>query len=548
MLLVALVSVLPALYVFSRAADASSNIVYWDEFDTALAMVLRMTDGVTPSTLSAELFAMNNEHRMVTSRLLYATLFALTGTLNFSVISFIGNATLVALIVLLVATAGTTLRKLQMGAFLGLLLFQLQHYENFLWSGSSIDHFQVVLLVAVAIVAVARGTLHGTIVGGVFAALATFTLAHGLLAWASGGVMLAHQRRWKELPVWGGLGGVTIAAFLHGFAANRAHEFAGLTIDGLLNIIAYFLTLLGAVPALGDTGAAPAFGVIFLVIFGWLLANGGLRREPIAVSLAGFAVLALVLIAVGRAAESNGVVFSRYMVLGATAWALTGFMALERYSTTHRRLVSLGATVVLLAGFNFTANHLFSSQAESWIECRDRAALRFKQHGVDGKGPFTLHPLPTHSTNLLKTAETRGIYRMGSICEPRSFPNAEPSSRMKYYVEEMTVNDRAAYIGGWAAIPGQVSKRGQVHIVLKSEKETFIFTTVALSRPDVVAALNDKGTLRSGFTFVVERHELPSADFQVGILISEDGQAEYMMTAHHLNLVGEGKALLATSD
>ncbi len=545
---VALVAILPAGYVFTQVAQASGNIVYWDEFDTALAMVLRLQDGVTPSSFFAELFAMNNEHRMVTSRLLFAAMFALTGTVNFSVISIVGNATLVALVLLLVANAGSTLRRLQLGAFLGLLLFQLEHYENFLWSGASIDHFQVVFLAAVSTVAVAQASRRGTITGGIFAALATFTLAHGLLTWVSGGAMLAHQRRWKELAGWCILGGVTAGAFLHGFSTNHAHEFSGLTVEGLLNIAAYWLTLLGAVPALGDTGSAPAFGVLLLAGLGWLVAQGGMRREPIAVSLTLFAILALGLIAVGRAAESNGVVFSRYMVLGATAWALTGFMALERYSCSHRPLWSLGGTVLVLAGFNVTANCVFLSQAESWIECRDRAALRFQQFGVDGKGTFSLHPEPTHSTALLKTAAARGVYRMNAICERESFPKAQPSTRIVYYVEEMTVNDHTAYVGGWAAMPAETSERGMIHLVLKSDQETFIYSTVAMSRPDVALAMKNKHAMRSGFMFAIDRDALPSADFQIGILIAKGNHAEFRMTAHHLDLVGAGKALLANGD
>lgn len=548
MALVALVSLLPAAYVFSRAAEATANVVYWDEFDTALALVLRLQDGVTPGALVSELFAMNNEHRMVTSRLLFATMFALTGTVNFSVISAIGNATLVALIVLLVVNAGTPLRRVQMTAFLGLLMFQLQHFENFLWSGSSIDHFQVVLLAAVAMVALARRTRRGMVVGGIFAALATFTLAHGLLTWAAGGLMLLHDRRWKALAGWCASSALTAAVFLQGFSTNRAHEFAGLTVEGVLQIGAYWLSLLGAVPALGNVGAAPAFGVMLLVALGWLLANSGMRREPVAVSLAIFSVLALGLIAVGRAAESNGVVHSRYMVLSAMAWALTGFMLLVRHSSTHRPLLSLGGAVVILAGFNVTANHLFAPQADSWIECRNRAALRFKQHGVDGRGPFSLHPAPAHSTSLLKTAESRGVYHMGSICEPRSFPKAQLSNRIVYFIEEMTVNERSAFVGGWAAIPGHLSERGQIHLVLRSEKRTFFYTTVSLNRADVAAALKDPKTERSGFTFAVDRDELPNENFQVGLMIASGGHAEYIMTAHRLDLVGSGKALLATGD
>ena len=31
-----------------------------------------------------------------------------------------------------------------------------------------------------------------------------------------------------------------------------------------------------------------------------------------------------------------------------------------------------------------------------------------------------------------------------------------------YFVDEMTINPRSAYVGGWAAIPGERSRRGRV--------------------------------------------------------------------------------------
>jgi hypothetical protein len=548
MALVALVSVVPAGYVLTRAIEASANIVYWDEFDTALSLVLRLQDGMTPTAFFRELFAMNNEHRMVTSRLLFAVSYALTGTVNFSFVSLMGNASIVALVVLLIATAGSTVRRLRMGALLGFLMFQLQHYENFLWSGSSIDHFQVVLLAGAAVVAVARGTRAGALLGGIFAMLATFTLAHGILTWLVGALMLAERRRWADLIGWIGLAGLTMLGFLSGFASNDAHRFAEISLGGTIDIATYWLTLLGAVPALGNTCVAPALGLVLATTLAWLGIRGALRREPIAFSLALFAVIALGLIAVGRAAESDGVVFSRYMVLGATAWAMIGFILLEFFTPAARPLKTLGWTVIALVSFNVAANHAYEAQAESWRECRDLAVLHFKQHGVDGRGPFSLHPVPAHSTALLAQAESRGVYRLAPVCVPRSFPHAQPTNKIVYFVDEITVNGRSAFVEGWAAIPGKASERRSIHLVLKSETETHIYTTVTSRRPDVATALKQPSADLCGFTFALRRDRLPTGDFQLGFLIEDDGEAEYIMTAHRLELIGEGKGLLATGD
>ncbi len=548
MAVVAIVSIVPAGYVLSRAVEASANIVYWDEFDTALSLVLRLQDGVTPTAFFKELFAMNNEHRMVTSRLLFAASYALTGTVNFTFISLMGNASLVALVALLIASAGTPLRGLRMGVLLGFLLFQLEHYENFLWSGSSIDHFQVVLLAGAAVVAVAHGTRGSAMWGGFFAILATFTLAHGLVTWLIGALMLAERRRWADLMGWGGLAGLTMLGFLSGFAQNGAHRFVEISVGGIIDIAIYWVTLLGAVPALGNTCVAPALGLVLVSALTLLGKCGALRREPIAFSLALFAVFALGLIAVGRAAESDGVVFSRYMVLSATAWAMMGFILLERYTPPSRPLQTLGGVVIALAGFNVTANHTFDAQAESWVECRDLAVVHFKQNGVDGRGPFSLHPVPAHSTALLSAAESRGVYRMPAICVPRSFPHARPTGQIVYYVEEITVDSHSAFVAGWAAIPGKKSERRSIHLVLRSETETHIYTTVTSRRPDVAIALKQPSAEQSGFRFAVRRDRLPTGNFQLGILIEDDEGADFIMTAHRMELTGEGKGLLATGD
>ena len=94
-----------------RTTDARSNLVYWDEFDTVLAFIVKLKEGATPGDVLHELVAVNNEHRMVTSRLLYATSYWLTGTVNFAVFDWIGISWIFVTCGLLVATAGSGLRR-----------------------------------------------------------------------------------------------------------------------------------------------------------------------------------------------------------------------------------------------------------------------------------------------------------------------------------------------------------------------------------------------------------------------------------------------------
>lgn len=469
--LVVLLALAPVLSLFARTSDARRNFVYWDEFDTALSLILRLHEDPGPRVFLREMFAISNEHRMVTSRLLYAASYELTGTVNFAFISFVGNATLVALCVLLVITAGTTGRRLLMAVLLAAFLFQLQHYENFMWSGASIDHFQVVLLAAGAIVAVVRDTRAGLFTGAALATLATFTLAHGILTWAVGAAILWRASNRRGLAIWCGLATIAIAGFLIGFQFNRAHAFASVSSEGAWLVFNYWLTLLGAVPAMGGNALAPWCGAALLATLGWLTWRGAARQEPIAYALMLYAVAALALIALGRAQHSGGVVYSRYYVLAAVAWAMAVFIALQRASTPERPFRPTLWMLPVLAVFNLGANHVFSRDAGGWVECRDRAVVSYIRHGVDGRGPLTLHPSPEHATALLEKAERAGVYRMPPVCIERPFTkDVRPSSRIAYFVDEMTVDRRAAAVVGWAALPGERSRRGELHVLLRSAR------------------------------------------------------------------------------
>jgi hypothetical protein len=543
--LLVILALLPLGYIGLRALEAGRNFAYWDEYETAIALVLRLHNGIAADDLLDELLAVNNEHRMVMSRLIFTGSYWLTGTVNFTFISLLGNASLVALCVLLIVRAGTAARRLRLGVVLALVIFQLENYENFLWSGSSIDHFQVLLYVGAAVVALAHGSRLALFAAGLFAVFATLTLAHGLLIWPLGAAMLWRARRYSQLGAWCVLAGLVVGGYAAGFSVNGAHRFAGLSVSGAVEIIRYWLTLLGAVPAIGHTGLAPWLGVVLLALLVWLGSQGALRREAVAYPLAWFGVAALALVAVGRAEQVGGAIMSRYVIVGALSWSLTVFMLLERSSHPRRPLAVLAWSLPVLVAFNFAANRTYGRFADAWLECRDIAVSRFKQHGVDGRGTFALSPMPERATRLLHEAELRGIYRLGSVCEPRPFPAAKPSSRIVYNVDELTADRRSAFVRGWAGIPGVPTARGDILLILRSPASTHVFTTVSTQRPDVATSLNDQNFSRSGFLFARRRDRLPSGDYRIGFVIKCPTGPEYIMTEHRVVLDRDGRALLA---
>ncbi len=533
-------ALVPLAYVLERSAPGRLNIVYWDEFDTALRLAVKLHEGQPVGAFLQDLVAINNEHRMVTSRLLFAVLYWTTGTIDFGVVGRIGVGSLIALVVLLAVTAGTAARGVRLAVLLAFLLFQLEHYENFLWSGASIDHFTVVLLLGAAVVGLARGSTAGLVAAGVAGTAATYTLAHGLVIWPLGALLLFLTPGRRGLWPWLALSVVVVGTYFTGFKFNPSQSFVAFGPEGVLRILHYWLSILGAVPALDSQRWAPWLGAGLLGLLSYGAARGGLRRERIAVFLALGLIGATGLIAVGRAAESGGQVFSRYYVLSGTAWALALFAALERHTHPRRPWQVLAPLLPALIAFNATANREFADETDSWIECRNLAVLAYKQHGRDGKGNFSLHPHPDKvSTPLLARADQLGVYRMGAICLAEPLPRgAREVGTIQFYVDDLIVNDLALTVRGWAAATGHRATRGAVHLVLRSETATHVFSAVPASRPDVASALRQPTWKDSGFHFARRIDRLPPGTYRVGFLLDGGDRPEFTLSAHRVVIDG----------
>ncbi len=546
-LALAAIGLVPVFYVLTRAFLVSRNVAYWDELDTVLNFLLRLKQNSTWQAAVGQLFELGNEHRTFTSRLLFALSYLLTGTVNFVVIGALGNLFICALCGVLVYYAGTTVRRITLGLVLAFFLFQLEHYENFQWSGSSIDHFQIVLLAGVSVIGLSRQTRLGWLVGLTFACLASFTLAHGLVLWPVGVLLLAEQRRWRRLAIWAVVALVTSLIFFHGFQFNPGHQIGVVTDGAFLRLIRYWLTLLGAPLALGESLVAPILGVVLLALLGRAFARRAHQPDQVPLALALWAVGALLLVAVGRAEVAQGHVYSRYYILGALAWALVLFLQLDEHRSDSRPYRPILYALPGLAIFNVAADRAFYQDAKSWVICRDNAADYYMEFGRDGMGRFTLFPQPAYATRLLRDVEIAGVYHMPSLCQPRVFPQAKPSANLAYYVDRITVNEETVRIEGWAARPGFVSAPGQIHVILLSETTRTVYTTVSMRRPDVDASEPRYEWDYSGFRLQYRHWALPHENFQIGIMIVSDQGAEFVMTAHRLDLTGKGTGILANS-
>lgn len=537
-----LLVVLPVGHVAMEVATWVRNIPNWDEFDTVLAWLIALDDGVVRGAVAKELFAVQNEHRTAVSRLLVAAIFGLTGGINFQLLAVLGNLFLAGVFAVLLAAVAEREARWRLAAVFAPVVCQLQHHESWFWAGSSIDHFFVVLAVAGALVALGSARRGAFGVGVAAAALATFSLAHGLLVWPLGAAWLAAERRWRELRLWLGIGVVTVAVFFAGFRLNPGHRLP--QVGDLPAIVVYWLTLIGSSPALDDMAVAPWLGAGFLAAAGWAARRGVRPSERLAGAMVLWCLGAMAMIAWGRALLAGEwvPVASRYVILSSIAWALLIWIGVERawarWEGRRRREWWLAPLWGGLIVFNLTANEAHEAAGRVFAQRMEEAVRTFQRQGTFARAATPLYPDPQRADEVIRAAAARGIYRLPDVGAPvvaapwsLESEDAHEIGDAVYFIEECAVGPENMRVRGWAFRRDHTMRLGCLAVAFRGRDGVFAFAAKPVLRPDVAKIFKRSDAVYAGFELTMPKSRLPRGELDVGMVFSPDDSPEYMMTA-----------------
>lgn len=542
----ALAAALSVTLVVVQIALHLRNIPYWDEFDVVLRKLPQLDPSLPWPDAPDRLFALQNEHRIFTSNLLFATLQRTLGSVNFIAIAVIGNLFLLGLCAVLIERAGDRMRATRLAIVLGLLVIHLQHHGNLFWSGSSIDHFHVVLLAVVSFAALTDGSRRGLLGAVLFALLGSYTLTHGFVIWPVGAALLAAARRWRALAVWCGVAVYAVACFLPGFFTNPAHHVEA-SFD-VARILVYWLALLGSTPAIGHLPLAPWLGAGLLASVLWLARRGGWRAAPLPAAATAFCLLSLGMIALGRTGVTGGIMLpSRYAILSALPWALVAWLALEQeLARTTVRWPRIALAGVAGVAVNVALNVRFFPEGARFAQQREEAAAWFHYHGTLADAPFRLFPHAADADHLLRRAAAIGLYRLPLHPAKRvDFDDARPTGDITYFFDEVRADADRVYLRGWAFVRGRKARLDQLHLLFQAGSDRHVLTVQGIRRPDVAAAFHDPNVADCGFLVAVPRAQLPDGTSAVGVLFQrDDAPAEFIMTDHRVTPAAPDNQLL----
>mgnify|MGYP000399456858 CR=1 FL=1 len=543
-------AIAPAAFVAWQAFVLLRNIPMWDEFETVLKFLVSYESMASLWDAVGPILSLANEHCMVTSRLIVLTLFELTGEANFIHLAIIGNLSVLGVVILLVRQESNRLIRPLQAALTSLLIFQLQHHENFFSSYASIDHFLVVFLTTACLVWVVRGGALALWCAGLMASLAVFTLAHGVAVLAAAALVLAMQQRWRHLGGWmlGGL--LTAGLFAWRLSSADMVLTPALNLEGIGKIITYWLSLLGGVPALGSPVTAVPFGVLQLLLVGWTTVQASWRKDPLLWGVAINAMLGSLLIAYGRAdAVDVSPLSSRYMIQSAMAWSACLIMLLKLLDSPWRVLGWGGALVVVVAAANVAATARFLPGARDFVQRRIDAARQYDLiQSLDGmKAP--IFPRGRDADAILASAASRGVFQL----EPRRSTESAVDVPLKeqallYHLDRVAVSRRNLHVRGWMVTPDRMPSDLRPHLLLRNGDQRFLFRGRREFRPDVVRALSRPDAERSGFYFVIPLHKLPSAELAVALALKGKKRGVFSNTDHRVTIPETAEPLVMRTE
>ena len=239
---------LPIALFYATAALYSLNIPWFDDIENIPYFLLNWLNAdAFPGKLSA-LFRPNNEHRVVGARLVVLAQQALMGELNFRVLAFIGNLSVLGIFGLLVRNFRKNDTQIVWLLPAALLIFNLQFYAMTFMTIMALQYQLVIFLsfLTFHFLAKDRRSYFWLAVG--IAWLDTFSMGNGMMVWPAGLVLLFFQGRWQALGVWTLLGAAAIFFYFYGYDFVQGNDkgFAYILANPI-KILAGLLAMVGGI-------------------------------------------------------------------------------------------------------------------------------------------------------------------------------------------------------------------------------------------------------------------------------------------------------------
>lgn len=233
------------------------NVAWFDDYESLSGFFLEFQNAPTWSEKAYWLFLPNNEHRMVTAKLLVLATYYLTGELQYVWMQALANLTEVFIWVLFLLAFRRMRLSLWYFLPVTLFMFQPQHYLLTFLTNAGLQHEPLLFFAFATLFVLAKGTPASAAGALVLAFITTFTMSNGMFVWIAGGIILVLRKRYSFLLIWGLAMALAIGGYYYHYPSTaNGKSFSKFLEAPQLSLLGFF-TYLGAAFDFFPNASAP---------------------------------------------------------------------------------------------------------------------------------------------------------------------------------------------------------------------------------------------------------------------------------------------------
>jgi len=543
----------------------SPDIPYWDDYDAVLNFLIEFKSKTTSYEKLTLIFSQHNEHRIVIPRVIFLFLYYLTNSISFKVLILIGNIFLVgtSFILLLfffkLEEGEINKNNLWLVFLLALLPLNFQNWENTFWAMASIQNYGIIFFSFLSLYLLNKEKLLFFYLASVFAILATFSSAGGILTFFAGALLLFFYKKetWTKKLIWLAIALLSFGFYFKGYNSPPGHP-------GILQsivqkselLVNYFLSFISS-----SFYFELPFNSFFLLFIGFviiiMIINFILKRFdkeiPVLTVLLFFILISGMLITISRVGFGiEQALASRYKIYSNLLVVFILFFIYKKYLSEK---IGLRIYKIIIPTFIFVIFNLLSFYSFGIDFLHTRSRFLYSSAAFYENNEFTnlslIYPDYQRASDILRKSDSLGIYTL-----PKRNYKDFIANKVEKDLPEIT-NDLVfdfqfsqkkglVFINnGWAFIRGRNSAYSNIYLVLieKSQNKTFIYNTIRTLRFDVRDVF--KGDYEwSGFSFIQPVNQIPKGNYKVGMLIENFDfllwkRKAFILTNKSLNIKNE---------
>lgn len=510
----------PAFY-FHLVAENAVNAPVWDDYDTLLQFLNNFLDRETFRDKISLLFVQHIEHRLIFLHLVTISVFNLIGELDFRLLCYIGNASLIFLaLFFFYAFKGDRAFKLFYFSPALFLLFQPQYYDVILWPTALFSYFSVLIFALITLVLIERRSRSAFVLASIFAVLTVSCQGNGAIIFPVGLFMLILLKNYKRAAVWTLISTICLGIFFINYTQIPGNPGIVDAFLNLKNTVLYVLCFIGSAPGFSLFYPSLFFGIGIVLYFIFLTATKYYKDNPVLYSYFLFVLMTIGTNALFR--SHRGLEFaltqSRYKIISVSLVILLYLSFYEKIRQKKFHFYVALTGLILAMTFFFFSVYLYSSKEVGNSEHLRRGLLRWH---VEGKG--LNYPIDEKVNRIFNESIEKGVFKFPEKIlqefsqTPYDFRTEPISGSVKAFIDIIAENDLYIYIDGWAFLDTEEKTKEMTWLVLKSVEHTLAVPTVAIRRPDLVASFSSKHIKKSGFGVLVSKGTIPPGKYEVGV-------------------------------